>query len=172
MNLFILSSNLTDLSLTLPLFCPLLSQFNISSIKYVLCWVIQSCMTLCDPVNCSPPGSSVHGASPGKNTGLGCHVLLQGLLPTYGLNPGLPHCRQILYHLSHQRINVTYSHIDDVEILMQMGVAIAKKKRSFLISNLYTPFFLSCLIVLTWISTIRSTHNWWWNLSDEFLFLS
>ena len=50
----------------------------------------------------SLPGSSVHGDSPGKNTGVGCHALLQGIFPTQGLNPGLPHCRQILYHLSHQ----------------------------------------------------------------------
>ena len=39
---------------------------------------------------------------PGKNTGMGCHALLQGIFPTQGSNPGLPHCRQILYHLSHQ----------------------------------------------------------------------
>ena len=37
----------------------------------------QSCLTLCDPIDCSPPGSSVHGDSPGKSTGVGCHVLLQ-----------------------------------------------------------------------------------------------
>ena len=53
-------------------------------------------------MDCNPPGSSVHGASPGKNTGVGCHALLQGIFPTKGLNPGLPHCRQILYCLSHQ----------------------------------------------------------------------
>ena len=39
---------------------------------------------------------------PGKITGVGCHFLLQGILLTQGLNPGLLHCRQILYHLSHQ----------------------------------------------------------------------
>ena len=39
---------------------------------------------------------------PGKNTGRGCHFLLQGISPTQGLNPGLLHCRQILYHLNHQ----------------------------------------------------------------------
>ena len=37
-----------------------------------------------------------------KNTGLGCHFLLPGIFPTQGLNPGLLHCRQILYYLSHQ----------------------------------------------------------------------
>ena len=49
----------------------------------------------------SPPGSSVHGDSPGKNTGVGCHALLpQGIFPTQGLNPGLQYRRQILHHLS------------------------------------------------------------------------
>ena len=61
-----------------------------------------SCPTLCNPMDCNPPRSSVHGESPGKNTGVGCHALLQGIFPTQGLNPGLPHCRQVLYHLSHQ----------------------------------------------------------------------
>ena len=40
--------------------------------------------------------------SPSKNTGVGCHALLQGIFPTQGLNPGLLHCKQILYCLSHQ----------------------------------------------------------------------
>ena len=70
----------------------------------VLCSVSQSCSTLCDPMDCSPPGSSVHGDSPGKNTEVGCHALLQGIFPTQGSNPGLPHCRWTLYHLSHQEI--------------------------------------------------------------------
>ena len=40
--------------------------------------------------------------SPGKNTGVGSLSLLQGIFPTQGSNPGLPHCRQILYQLSHK----------------------------------------------------------------------
>ena len=40
--------------------------------------------------------------SPGKNTGVGCRSLLQGIVPTQGSNLGLSHCRQILHHLSHQ----------------------------------------------------------------------
>ena len=71
-------------------------------ISYVLCFVTQSYSTLCDPKDCSPPGFSVHGDSPGKNTGVGYHALLQGIFPTQGSNPGLLHCRQILYCLSHQ----------------------------------------------------------------------
>ena len=46
----------------------------------------QSCLTLCDPMQCSPPGPSVPGDSPGKNIGMGCHALLQGVFPTEGLN--------------------------------------------------------------------------------------
>ena len=61
----------------------------------VLCLVTQSCLTLCNPMDCSLPGSSEHGDSSGKNTGVGCRSFLQGS------NPGLPHCRWI-YHLSHQ----------------------------------------------------------------------
>ena len=50
---------------------------------------LQSCLTLCDPMDCSLPGSSVHGDSPGKNTGVGCHALLQGTPLTQGSNPSL-----------------------------------------------------------------------------------
>ena len=48
----------------------------------MLCLIAQLCLTFCDPMDCSPPGSSVHGDSSGKNTGVGCHSLLQGIFPT------------------------------------------------------------------------------------------
>ena len=115
--------------------------------------VAQSCPTLHDPMDCSLPGSSIHGIfqarvlewdviafsnremrnpqlsgiqeneseshsvlsdswwphglyspwnSPGQNTGIGNHSLLQGIFPTQGSNPGLAHCRWILYQLSHK----------------------------------------------------------------------
>jgi len=67
-----------------------------------VCLVAHLCLTLCDPMDCSLPGSSVHGDSPGKNTGVGCHALLQGIFPTQRSNSGLRHGSQILYHLSHQ----------------------------------------------------------------------
>ena len=60
--------------------------------------VIQSCLTLCDPTGLLSPWNS-----PGKNTGVGNHSLLQGIFPIQKLNPGLLHCRRILYHLGHQR---------------------------------------------------------------------
>ena len=58
------------------------------------------CSTLCDPMDGSPPGSSVLDF-PGKNTGVGCHALLQGIFLTQELNLcllQLLHYRCILYH--------------------------------------------------------------------------
>ena len=51
----------------------------------------QSCLTLCDPMD-----------SPGQNTGVGSRSLLQQIFPTQGLNPGLLHCRRILYQLRYK----------------------------------------------------------------------
>ena len=73
---------------------PLLAQ--------VLRLVLQWCLTLCDPMKCSPPGFLCPWDSPGKNPGVGSSSLLQGIFPTRGSNPGLPHRRWILYQLSHQ----------------------------------------------------------------------
>ena len=78
---------------------PLLIHLNIL-IPY--CWFfssdlvvhsksLQSRLTLCDPIDHSPPGSSVHGDSPGKNTGVVCHALLQGISLTQGSNSHLVH---------------------------------------------------------------------------------
>ena len=50
----------------------------------VLDLVIQLCPTLCNSMDCSPPGSSIHEDSPGKNAGVGYHTLLQGIVPTQG----------------------------------------------------------------------------------------
>ena len=72
------------------------SIFSVSEVKVL---TAQLCPTLCNPMNtrllCS-------WNSPGKNTGVGCHSLLQGIFLTQGLKPGLLYCRQILQHLSHQ----------------------------------------------------------------------
>ena len=65
----------------------------------VLCLVAQSCSTLCNPMNCSLSGLSVHRILQAR---VYCHALLQGIFPTQGSNSGLPHCRWILYGLSHQ----------------------------------------------------------------------
>ena len=71
--------------------------------------VAQSCLTLCDSMEYSPWNS------PGQNTGVGSLSLLQGIFPTQGSNPGLPHCRWILYQLSHKgSLGQTILHCCDV----------------------------------------------------------
>ena len=86
-----------------------------STVRYCLtsvrmCCAILSCSVVSDSLghqgharDCRLPDSAIHGDSPGQNTGVGCHALLQGIFLTQGSNSHLPHCRQILYNLSHQR---------------------------------------------------------------------
>ena len=59
--------------------------------------VAQSCLALCGPHRLYSPWNS-----PGQNTGVGSFSLLQGIFPTQGSNPDLPHCRWIHYQLSHK----------------------------------------------------------------------
>ena len=66
------------------------------------CSVAQSCLTLCDPMDCSPPGSFVHGILQARILEWVAISFCRGIFPTQELNLGLPHCRQILYQLSHQ----------------------------------------------------------------------
>ena len=98
--------------------------FILMSVVCVL--VTQLCLTLCNPMGCP-------WDSPGKNTGVDCHSLLQGIFPTQGLNPGLQHCRQMLYHLrSSERANfcfIDYAKAFDCvdhnklwKILREMGI--------------------------------------------------
>ena len=70
--------------------------------RAVLCLAAPLCLTLRDPIDSSPPGPSVHGDSPGMNTGVGCHALSRGSLQPRDQTQDLPHCRQIHYHLNHQ----------------------------------------------------------------------
>ena len=64
---------------------------------------VSCCVRLCPTLRPhGPAGLLCPCDSSGENTGVGCHSLLQEIFPTQGLNPGLLHCRCILYHLSHQ----------------------------------------------------------------------
>ena len=71
--------------------------------------VPHSRLTLCDPMGCSPP-SSCPWDFPGKNTGVGCCFLLQGICPIQESNLGPLCCRQTFYHLSHQRLSGHTNH--------------------------------------------------------------
>ena len=84
------------------------------------CFVAQSCPALCNPMDCNPPGTSVHWDSLGKNTRVGCQAFLQGIFPTQGLKAGLLHCRQILYCLSHQES-------------LEAGIDFKKKRNEFIL---------------------------------------
>ena len=66
----------------------------------VVCVCAQLCLTLCDPMDCSLPGSSVHGILQARI--LGCHFLLQRIFPTQRLNPYLLHWQEDSLPLSHQ----------------------------------------------------------------------
>ena len=64
--------------------------------------VAQSCLTLCNPMDCSPPGSSFHGILQARILEWVAMSSSRGIFPTQGSSPGLLHCRQIPYCLSHQ----------------------------------------------------------------------
>ena len=100
------------------IFCLLILQ-AVFYFSYLYAKSLQLCATLYDPMDCSLPGSSVQGDSPGKNTEVGCHALFQGIFPTEGLNSGIMPCRRILYHLSHQGSSLIYamlSHFSHVQL--------------------------------------------------------
>ena len=114
----------------------------------VLCLVTQSCLTLC-----SPPGSSVHRDSSGKNTGVGCHALLQGIFPTQGSNSGFPHARQILYSLSYQGSPFFYLAIVIIFKIITLQYTLEE-------SCLHSPCFLSFLITIISCSwNINTDHS-------------
>ena len=96
---------------------PHLTSVRISLIfwlKIIFPVFLSLCLLLLVSVSCSVVPDSLwpHGLQPtrflcpwdflGKDARVGCHFLLQGIFPTHGLNPGLPHCRQILYQLSYK----------------------------------------------------------------------
>ena len=71
-------------------------------------WVCQSfsCVQLLQPRGLYPTRLPCPWNSPSKNTRVGCRLFLQGIFPTQESNPGLVHCRQIIYHLSHQGLSL------------------------------------------------------------------
>ena len=86
--------------------CPRQQEISLFLIKCQCVYAksLQSCPTLCDPMDCSPPGSSVHGDSLGKKTGVGCHFLLQGNLQIRDqirISYVSFICRRVLYHKRH-----------------------------------------------------------------------
>ena len=71
--------------------------------------LLQSCLTVYDPMDCSSPGSSVYGIPQTRILGEGCHLLLQGIFPTQGLNLYLLHWQMDSLPLSHLGRNFLFS---------------------------------------------------------------
>ena len=82
-----------------------IARRNINNLRHAddttLMAEVKSLSRVCNPMDCSLPGSSVMGFS-SNSTRVGCHFLLQGIFLTQVLSLGLLHCRQTIYHLSHQ----------------------------------------------------------------------
>ena len=95
---WIYNNNLYTFWLTLRPHCWETSQSTPSQESEVKVKVAQLCLTLCNPMDYTG-----HEILQARITGVGSLSLLQGIFPTQGLNPGLPHCRQILYQLSHKK---------------------------------------------------------------------
>ena len=101
------------------------------------CW-----HTLCFAVLSHPV---VSNSCPGTNTGVGCHALLQGIFPTQGWNPGLLHCRWVLYHLSHQGSpgEILLIHFSAVFSPVTLHLILVTETKLFSFSSyIYLPLFI------------------------------
>ena len=129
--------------------------------------LLQSCLTLCDPVDCSPPSSSAHG----KNTGVGCHALLQGIFPTQGLNLHLLwllHWQMGSLPLSHWGSpgwsHVPFNQFPPMEISCQ--TIVQHHKQAFVIDTVKMqdtsiPTRIPLIFITTPISTCPPAFNFW-----------
>ena len=120
------------------------------SLYPVQCLVTQSYPTFGNPIDYSAPGSSVHGDSLGRNTGLGCQALPQGIFPMQGWNPGLLHYRWILYCPSHQEI--PYSIYLPLFFAMFLG---------------YWLFVCYCLVIFRKLIPLLNSWEDFWFLSGQ-----
>ena len=147
------------------------------------CSVSKSCPTLCNPTVCSPPSSSVHGISQAKI--LEWVAIHQGIFPTQGSNPGLPHCRQTLYCLSHQGSPATnlliyllslgschfwICHLNRImkEVVFVADVCLFSWSLQFLFCLACTFFFL-CWILSHYLEISIFSH---WPMDDAYIISS
>ena len=87
----------------------------------------------------------------GKNTGVGCHFFLQRIFPTQGSNPGFPHCRQRLYHLSHQGSQGSLPPVSTLLILY------LQKLRCHLLREVFLDHtLLNCNLIVKFSSVAQS----------------
>ena len=119
----------------------------------------QSCPTLCDPIDYRLPGSSVHGILQARITCVGCHFLLQGIFPTQALNLGFQHCRQIIYHLSHQRsleIELMSNNYTTYICIQMLGLLITDPEAC--LSKMIKVLIIYTMSIILWCTYIWSQH--------------
>ena len=123
-------------------------------LKSTMCMLIaQSCLSLCDPMDCSPPGSSAHGNSPGKNTGVGSHSFLQGIWLTQGLSSGLLHCGQIFtFWATREALQSTIPTDNEVSHWPLQLTSQERSKYCFLQPVNVSPFMASGTLLM-WLSS-------------------
>ena len=121
------------------LLTPTLSKATVNVMKESK--VAQSCLTLSDPMDCSPWNS------PGQNTGVSSLSLLQGIFPTQEWNQGLQHCRRILYQLSYQEALLWWVKIKTRPL--HNCICTLTKTKAFPKPQEWPNILLSCLTRLT-----------------------
>ena len=97
-----------------------------------------------------PPRLLCPWDSPGRDAGMGCHALLQGIVPTQGSNPGVPHCRRFLYQLSCQGGS---SHMILYIIIKQKYICMSELIRKHMIKSYF------CINIITILLTITDLKN-------------
>ena len=131
-----------------------------------MCCVVLSHSVMSDSL--WPHGSPVHGDSPGKNTRVDCHALLQGIFPTQGSNPGLQNCRQIVYCLIHQ--GSPYLSILHDKYSLSFHYLILDKKSFFCSATKLIFFFRTKTPVLISLSFPQRLNKELWGFSHRFDF--
>ena len=134
---------------------PQASSQKLRELLKVKVWVAQSCLTLW-PHELEPAKLLCLWNSPGKNTGVGRHSLLQGIFPAQGLNPGLPHCRQILYLLSHLGSPREILYPTNLPSPAVSTYCLVSISISTCINALLPPFLFIFSSFLTWTTTTVS----------------
>ena len=135
----------------------------------VLCLVTLLCPALCDPMDCSLPGSSVYGDSSGKNTGVGCYALLQGIFPTQRSNPGLLHCRRILYSLSHQRSPSFIPTLYLPFMIWRLAISVTYEMRDVYNWKVYPCLIIWRLTICAWVVFPDTEIDWQWAIHTMLL---
>ena len=111
--------------------------------------LLQLCLTLCDSMDCSPPGPFVHGILQARILELGCHALLQGIFPIQGFED-LPHCRQIDSLLSEPPEKPKNTGVGSLSLLQQI----------FLTHNVLRDNTLQCMALIPCpCRTLLSPHS-------------